>query len=145
MKKDIILNGKNFGNKEADFGKDEILAAIKERYVDGGLNYMSIKPFGKYMEPENVREWVKYLAENKIYFAFNYATQRAPEGEDSALSAELIADMKEIAGEYYLGELFGETGSQYACKLPGYYVDLGGVAKSNNISADEMYLNDEDP
>ena len=42
MNKDIILNGKNFGNLEAAFGKEEILAAIKERYVDGGLNYMSI-------------------------------------------------------------------------------------------------------
>ena len=67
MEKDIILNGKNFGHKEGDFGTDEMIATIKECFVDAGLNYMSIKPFGKYMEPENVREWVKYLADNKIY------------------------------------------------------------------------------
>ena len=139
MNKDIILNGKNFGHLEAAFGKEEMLAAIKERYIDAELNFIKIKPEGKYMEPESVREWVKYLADNKIYFAFSYATQHAPEGKECALSAELISDMKEIAGEYYLGEFFGETGSAYACKLPGYYVEREGCGKTNKCDGGDPY------
>lgn len=119
MKKDLILNGANIG--EMSFDKDNMIAEIKSRCVDGGFNFLSIRPRGTYIEQESILDWVKYLAENKIYFAFLYATQHAPEGKESWLTAETIKQMKEIAGEYYLGELFGESGSKYACWLPGYF------------------------
>ena len=34
-----------------------------------------------------------------------------------------VAQIKEIAGDYFLGETIGEPGSAYAGKLPGYYIN----------------------
>lgn len=137
MEKDLILSGANFG--EAGFNKDTMIAEIKRVCIDGGFNFLSIRSRGEYMEPDQVVEWVKYLAENKIYFAFIYATQHAPAGKQSWLSAEVIAQIKEIAGEYYLGELFGESGSKYACWLPGYFTGPAGFSVNNTFSGGDEY------
>ncbi len=119
MKKELILNGVHIG--ELGFDREHIIEEIKERCIDCGFNFVSIRPTFEEISQDNFIEWAKYLAKNKIYFNFLYATQHAPVGKKSHFTAETIAKMKEIAGEYYLGELFGETGSMYACKLPGYY------------------------
>ena len=119
MKKELILNGVHIG--ELGFDKEHIIEEIKERCIVPGFNFVTIRPPLEEISQQSFIEWAKYLAENKIYFIFLYATQHAPAGKDSHLSAETIAEMKKIAGKYYLGELFGETGSMYACKLPGYY------------------------
>lgn len=124
MNKDLILNGVQIG--EHSFVKEHIIDEIRERCIDYGFNFVSLRPRGEAIEQEYFVEWAKYLAENKIYFVHNYATQHAPQGQKSWLTEETIGKMKEVAGEYYLGELFGETGSKYACWLPGYFVDRNG-------------------
>ena len=135
MKKDIILNGVQIG--EHGFVPEKIIEEIKERCVDYGFNFASLRPRGDAFPQEYFIKWAKYLAENKIYFIHNYVTQHAPEGMECRLTAETIAKMREVAGEYYLGELFGETGSQFACKLPGYYVDRKGVNEMNRVDTEE--------
>ncbi len=137
MERDLILNGINIG--ETGFDKERVLVEIKERCIDAGYNFVSIRPRGEYIPQESFIEWAKYLAENKIYFIFLYATQQCPDGQESWLTDDTIEKMKEIAGEYYLGELFGETGSQYACKLPGYYVEREGVGKQNTCIGGDPY------
>ncbi len=137
MGKDIVLNGINIG--ELSFDKENMMNEIKTRCIDKGFNFVSIRPRGEAVEQECFVEWAKYLAENKIYFVFLYATQHAPEGKDCWFTAETIAKMKEVAGEYYLGELFGEAGSYYACKLPGYYIDRDGISEHNICEGGDEY------
>jgi len=141
MENDFILNGVNIG--EVNFDKDSVIDEIQKRCIDQGFNFVSIRPRGDNVDQESFISWAKYLAENKIYFIFLYATQHAPYGKESYFTAETITKMKEIAGEYYLGELFGETGSMYACKLPGYYISREN--EGNCIDGDQydstIYIN----
>ena len=48
--------------------------------------------------------------------------QHGPANADSQFTPETVAKMKEIAGEYFLGDMIGETGSSGACKAAGYFV-----------------------
>lgn len=137
MKQDVILNGVNIG--ETGFDKNLMIQEIKERCIDQGFNFVSIRPRGDEIPQESFIEWAQYLADNQVYFAFLYATQHAPKGKISYLTAETIAKMKELAGEYYLGEFFGESGSQFACKLPGYYIDREGVKEKNSCEDGDPY------
>ena len=115
MKQDVILNGINIG--ELSFDKDLMISEIKERCIDKGFNFVSIRPRGDQLEQEAFVNWAKYLAENQVYFAFLYATQHPPKGKISHLTAETIEKMKEIAGEYYLGEFFGDRSSAKKAEL----------------------------
>ena len=120
MERDLIYNGVNFGLDGSD--PQMILDMIKKRCIDYGTNFLTIYAKGPVFDQEHFLIWGKYLAENKIYFCFSHMTQIAPAGMDSRIFPETVAKLKEIAGEYFLGERFGEPGSAYACKLPGYYV-----------------------
>lgn len=62
-------------------------------------------------------------AKNKIYFNILYAYQFPPKGKRSHLNAELVEKIKRASGEYFLGEMFGETGTNVAAKDKGYYVE----------------------
>ena len=48
MKQDIILNGINIG--ELSFDKDLMIQEIKERCIDKGFNFVSIRPRGDHIE-----------------------------------------------------------------------------------------------
>ena len=67
---------------------------------------------------EDLIEWATFLAENKIYFRFTYMTQHAADGQASKISAETAKKITEIAGEYFIGDAIGETGSSMCAKLP---------------------------
>lgn len=70
-------------------------------------------------------EWAAFFKENDIYFAFLYTQQRgAPKGKISHLTEELVQKMKGIAGEYFVGDMIGETGGM-ASWQEGYYEDIG--------------------
>ncbi len=129
MQYDLILNGVHIG--EHSFDKENIISEIKSRCVDTGFNLACLRPqrCPSEIEQEYFVKWAEYLASNKIYFMFLYATQFPPKGKESWLTAETVEKMKEVAGEYYLGELLGEPGSQYACKLANYYA--GPIAPLN--------------
>lgn len=61
--------------------------------------------------------------ENKLYFGFLYAYQFPPKGKESHLTKEIIDKVKDIAGEYFMGELLGEAGSDKGAKAKGYFSD----------------------
>ncbi|MBQ9921450.1 MAG: hypothetical protein IJO52_04625, partial [Clostridia bacterium] len=127
MKRSLILNGVHIG--EHSFVPENIIEEINERVIAPGYNFVTLRPknasdkTGARIDvPQDYYiKWARYLAENKIYFAFLYTVQYPPPGRRSALDAETIAKMKEIAGEYFLGEAIGEPGSSNACKLQGYF------------------------
>ena len=106
---------------EHGFCEEKVLDEIKE-CVSRGVNFITIRPPRKRkIEEHYYYDWASYMAENKVYFIFLYALQFAPEGEASHITHEMNEKLKKIAGKYYLGDMLGETGSTYACKLPGYF------------------------
>lgn len=135
MKRDIILNGIHIG--EHGFDPDEIIKEIKERCLGSGFNYVSIRPRGPEFDQKYFVQWADFLAKNQVFFSFNYLTQYPPRGLESRMFPETVAKVKAVAQGYFLGELHGEPGSSYACKLPGYYMmtqkdvrQIGGVEEA---------------
>jgi len=143
MKKDFILNGIHVGEHlRITDNADEVFAEIKERCVNPGHNFLMIRAcYGTAkISQETFVEWAKYLAEKKIYFMFLYSLNQwdyfaevyssEPDKRDdiienyplkSIFEPETVAKIKEIAGEYFLGDQIGETGGHLACKWPGYF------------------------
>lgn len=117
-----ILYGAHIG--EHGFDKDLIIKEIEENCLSRGMNFVTIRtPKRKLVEPEYFIEWAKFCAENKVYFFFLYTLQHAPEDRVSQFTPDLVAQIKEIAGEYFLGDMLGELGSVWVGKLPGYYIN----------------------
>ena len=117
--KDSVLYGFHVG--EHGFDKDKILAELEE-YAARGINFITIRPPNRRkVEESYYLEWARFMAEHRMYFILLYAIQYPPAGERAHITPDTVAKIKEIAGEYFLGDMLGETGSSYACKLPGYY------------------------
>ncbi len=119
MNKDIIYNGIHIG--EHSFVPEKVIDELETRVVKPGCNFVTIRTRKAQVEPEMFYEWAKYLSDNRVYFVFLYTMQHAPKGKDSQFTKEVVDNIKKIAGEYFLGDMIGETGSIYACKFPGYY------------------------
>lgn len=119
MERDIVLNGVHIG--EHSFEPEKVIDEIYERCVKPGLNFVTIRTREELVPQHYFIEWAKYMAEHKIYFVFLYTVQHVAEGNDSQFTPETVAEMKKIAGEYFIGDMIGETGSSFACKFPGYY------------------------
>ena len=116
---DKILYGFHVG--EHGFVEDKIIDELKE-YAARGINFITVRPpnFRK-IDERYYLEWARFMAEHRMYFIFLYAIQYPPKGERAHITPETVSKIKEIAGDYFLGDMLGETGSSYACKLPGYY------------------------
>ena len=127
---DTVLNGIHIG--EHSFVPERVIDEIYERAVKPGLNFVTIRTKRAEDVPQHYFiDWARYLTENKIYFVFLYTVQNAPNGKKSHLEPETVAEIKRIAGEYFIGDMIGETGSSVACKWPGYY-SVGGVGRDKN-------------
>ncbi len=133
MERDIVLNGIHIG--EHSFEPDKVIDEIYERCVKPGLNFVTIRTRTDRVPQHYFIEWAKYLAENKIYFVFLYTVQHVSPEYDSQFDKETVAEMKRIAGEYFIGDMIGETGSSFACKFPGYYRN---IKKRNGDSSVEI-------
>lgn len=145
MNKDMIYYGIHIG--EHGFVPEKVKEEIYERCIKPGFNFVTIRTPKKQIEAEMFLDWARYLSENKIYFVFLYTMQHGPEGKESQFTKETVDKMKEIAGEYFLGDMIGETGSIFACKFPGYYKvgASGNFAKLTQDfpdmkSAEESYI-----
>ena len=124
IERDVILNGIHIG--EHSFVPSEVKKEIYERVIKPGYNFVTIRTRRNVLvEPHYFIEWAKYLAENKVYFVFLYTIQNAPKGVVTHLDEKTVAEMKRVAGKYFVGDMIGETGSSVACKWPGYYGEAG--------------------
>lgn len=90
-----------------------------ETFIDYIRSHYDLEKLGFvliYISPEEVGaelfyEWARFFTENDICFAFLYTQQRgAPAGRKSHLTAEIVSTIKGIAGDYFLGDMIGETG-----------------------------------
>lgn len=130
--KDTVISGIHIG--EHSFEPDAIIEEIKSRILDKKMNFVTIRPpFEKNIPQEYFIKWAKFLADNKVYFIFLYTVQHPPKGEKSHLTKETVAEIKKIAGKYFLGDMLGETGSSFACKFQGYYNIGLGVGKDDYV------------
>ena len=148
-----ILFGAHIG--EHGFEVDDMIREIRENCIARGMNFVTIRtPKRVAVEPSHFLEWARFLAENHVYFIFLYTIQFAPWGKDSQFTADLVKQMREIAGEYFLGDMLGELGSVFCCKMPGYFVKghapmppqgLSDMqeAKDNYVKAVKGYLDIE--
>lgn len=131
MERDIVFSGVHIGEHSID--PANFINELRERCVEPGYNFVTIRTGYNnnrpVIEDKYFIQWAKYLAENKVYFVFLYTIQHAPDGRKTALSKEIVAKMKEIAGEYFLGDMIGETGASHACKWEGYYNQGFGPGK----------------
>ena len=121
MERDHILYGIHIG--EHGFEPEHVIDEIRERCIEPGFNHVCIRPKGPEFDQSYFIKWAEYLTEHKIWFSFLYLTQQAPNGRDTRITPETTARIREIAGDYFLGETIGEPGSAYAGKLPGYYLN----------------------
>ncbi len=142
MDRDIVVSGVHIG--EHSFEPENIIEEIKKRCIAHGMNFVTIRTRRELVDSSYFLKWAKFLADNKIYFIFLYTVQHAPEGRKSQFDAETVAKIKEIAGEFFLGDMIGETGSRFACKLPGYFFEGGDTLPPQNVpdtyTAKENYV-----
>ncbi len=139
QERDFVVSGIHIG--EHSFEPENVIAEIKERCVDNGLDFVTIRTRDIPVPKHYFIEWAKYLTENKIYFTFLYTTQNAPKGTKSQFDKETVAEMKSIAGKYFVGDILGELGSALACKWKGYPTKLPMPQDANSLSeAKQNYL-----
>ena len=119
MKKDLIINGVGIG--EHSFNVSGIISEITERVIKPGYNYVTLAPRRAHMPAEDIIKWAEFLADNQIYFRFSGIFRDAHDIDDGKISPEIIQRIKEIAGEYFLGDSLAEMGSSLGAKMPGYY------------------------
>ncbi len=107
MDRSFIVTGLHYGEHLRD--PKDFLAQMKQYGNDCKLA-MIRTPFPELVDPEQYYEWARYFKENQIYFCFMYTQSSAPTGEKSHLSAEIVKNLYEIAGDYFVGDSFGELG-----------------------------------
>ena len=122
-----VLYGAHIG--EHGYELDALTDEVKRLCVDRGMNFVTIR-LPKTKEPIDQKyliDWAKFCTENKLYFIYLYTIQHALNFDNkerkSHLTKETVAKIKEIAGEYFMGDMLGELGSVWVGKLPGYYVE----------------------
>lgn len=75
------------------------------------------------LSEESYLQIARFAVEHNMPFGFLYATQHAPEGELSHISPALCQKLKEIGGDLFLGEVYGEAGSEVGAKDKGYFTE----------------------
>ena len=143
MKRDFVINGVHIGEHlRITDNADEVVDEIQERCIKPGHNFLMIRAHcgTANLSQETYIEWARYLTEKKVYFMFLYSTNQfdyftevyssEPEERDniidnyplkSIFEPATVKKIKEIAGEYFIGDQIGETGGHLACKWPGYF------------------------
>lgn len=138
MERDYIFSGIKLG--EHSFNPENMMNEITERAVKRGNRFVYFRPQGSLanISETYILSWVKYLADNEIYFFFGNTVQAPPPDRKCQLTKETVAKIKEIAGKYFLGECIREPGTTYAAKAPGYFKAAGGRGDPAKIKTDAV-------
>ncbi len=123
MKENLHISGIHIG--EHSFVIPEVMSEIEKRRVKE-TSFLTIRTRREQVDPEYFYEWARWCRDNKVYFMYLYTIQHAPEGKESQFTPEVVAKIKEIAGEYFMGDQIGEVGTRYGACPPGY----GGLMPS---------------
>ena len=117
----LLLNGVSYG--EHVMNPDSIQEDIKQ-LTQGYANTFVVRCNPE--KPLTEQTWcelAEYAVKENLHFGILYAYQFPPKGKKSHLNAELVAKLETIAGDLFIGEIFGEAGSDKAAKDVGYYVE----------------------
>ena len=123
MNKDLILHGIRIGEYGVD--PETVIDDIKRDCIDKGMNYVAFS-VGGVSEQKYFLEWAEYLKKKDIYFTFT-----RPLG----ITEETAFKIKEIAGDYYIGNIAPEIGSAYGCIAAGY--DKKGTLKNTEANMEK--------
>lgn len=135
IERDTVMVGVKVG--EHSFDADGLINEIRERVINRGCNFVYIRTkIGEKQPREMFIKWAKFLAENKIYFHFG--THRPPAESVAQFDAELVSELSEIAGEYFLGDGINEPGTAMACNFRGYYPPAGYLQNQPNADCNDM-------
>ncbi len=119
MKKDLIMHGIRIG--EYVVVPEKVIDQINRECIDKGMNYVAFSVGSNFDTSAVGRQyfidWAKHLTEHKVYFSF---TGNNP--QSLGIDEETALKVKEIAGEYYLGNMYAEIGSDFGCKGSEYGV-----------------------
>ena len=113
--------GLNYG----EHGVDES-AIIEEldRLIAGSADLFVVRCHPEHpFSDETYYNIARFAKARNISFFILYSYQHPPKGRRSHLSREVVGKMNEIAGDLFIGEIFGETGSQSCSMDEGYYVE----------------------
>ena len=117
-----VMCGVKIGEHSIDI--DSVIKEIEKRVEKTGCNLVYIRvPFREKTSDEMFLDWARVLAEKKIYFHF--ATYRPPNNLVEQFTPELVAKMKEIAGEFFIGNGISEPGTAAASNFRSYYKPVG--------------------
>ena len=122
----LELNPTYIGLNYGDHGinPDSIISDLR-RLLSGTANLFVVRcaPQNPLM-PEAYRSIAQFARDEGMAFAILYAYQHPPKDRRSHLDKEVVRDIKEIAGDLFLGEIFAEIGSQSCSQDVGYYVEM---------------------
>lgn len=117
----LLLNGVSYGEHVMNPGT---VVEDVEKLVRNCSNTFIVRcQPDRPMTDETYCALAKFAKEKNLHFGFLYAYQFPPKGKRSHLNAALVQKLDELAGDLFLGEFFGEAGSDKAAKDKGYYVE----------------------
>ncbi len=115
----LMLSGVHYGEHKMD--PDRVVEDLDE-ILKGCANFFVVRcKKTKPLELETYRKIAQYAKDNNMPFAILYAGQFPPEGRMSHFDADIIKGINDIAGDLFLGEMFGEIGCMKMCKDKGYF------------------------
>ena len=117
MKENFIISGIHVG--EHSFVPSELIKEFETRGVQN-TSFLTIRMHEDPIDEKYFYEWARWCKDHKVYFMTLFTIQRAPVGRESHVTPEIVTKMKEIAGEYFLGDLIGEIGTEYGARPRGY-------------------------
>ena len=122
---------------EHSFDAEGLLDEIRERVIARGCNFVYIRTkIGEMQEKGAFLKWAKFLAENKIYFHFG--THRPPKESVPQFDEELVSALREIAGEYFVGDAISEPGTAMVSNFAGYYPPAGYLENQPRADFQDM-------
>ena len=118
MERDNIFSGIKLG--EHSFNPENMMEEITERAVKRGNRFVYFRPQGSLanISEDYILSWVKYLADNEIYFFFGNTVQAPPPDRKCQLTKETVAKIKEIAGKYSACMFVSVANSPRTCFWP---------------------------
>lgn len=104
-----VLLGVELGDQVKNYA--QFIPYLQEHYDLEKLGFVLVALHPEPAGAEQFAQWARFFAEHRICFAFLYTQQRgAPQGRESQLTPEIVQSLQRIGGNYYLGDMIGETG-----------------------------------
>ena len=135
---DFVKIGIEIGEHASDY--ENFIDHIKDNYDIKKVDFILIVMRQTEMLETTWEKWASFFKDTKTYFAFLYTQQRgAPKGKESHFTNGIVEKIVEVAGEYFIGDMIGETGGLCSWS-EGYYEDIGiEKQKFTNMNEAQAY------